>query len=346
MKKRNGALAMLLALCLFWSAASAEPPEADSGDWLQIMTEFVTETGIRESFTPNQRRAAAYLTSLWEAQGYRQADGTLLLQSAPSPREVALSPSQKDELTNVIAVKKARNADPAIIILCAHYDSSYETVGAKDNASGMAAVLTLSEAFAKTEAYPDTELRFIAFDGEEYGELGSTVYVNSLTIGEGARVLAVFNIDILAVEEGAADVALSCNTLGGRRVGAYLMGYEDSPVSNQASLAFEKAFRALGGFEDLEWGIDFCIPRHWGAGDNVTFHNAYIDAATICFQGNMAAEGAWPEDMHTPEDDLNKRFDLERTQYALDVLCRAVDGLAADHEYSIRPEAADTESVN
>ena len=235
---------------------------------------------------------------------------------------------------NLIATKKALYDDPPVIIVCAHYDTFYNTVGAKDNGSGVAAMLTLSKAFAAMEPYKNTELRFIAFAGEEYDDVGSAGYVDSLTTAEARRVLAVFNIDLIAVEEGAANIALCCNTLGGRRSdGSYLAGGDGAPVDNSVSIAFSKAFWALGGFTEQQRDVDFCLPRHWGEGDHTAFHNAYIDAATICFQGNVSVGGAWPADMHAPEDNLDKQFDMGRTQHALNVLALAIDSLATEHEY-------------
>ena len=86
MSKWNGALAALLALCLPWGMAAAEPPKIDSADWLNAMTELVEHTGIRESFTPGEQQAVDYLSGVWEKQGYRQADRTLVCQNIPPGR--------------------------------------------------------------------------------------------------------------------------------------------------------------------------------------------------------------------------------------------------------------------
>lgn len=55
---------------------------------------------------------------------------------------------------------------------------------------------------------------------------------------------------------------------------------------------------------------------------------AGIDAANVCFRGNVAQGGGWPEFMHTPSDVMGD-FDLERSRQALEVLMTAVEGLAA-----------------
>ena len=81
--------------------------------------------------------------------------------------------------------------------MCAHYDSI--SPGARDNASGVATVLLAMEYFQQLAPYPDTELRFIAFTGEESGHEGSLMYVENLTPDEKQRSLATFNVDILLV---------------------------------------------------------------------------------------------------------------------------------------------------
>ncbi|MCB9925150.1 MAG: M28 family peptidase [Planctomycetaceae bacterium] len=66
-----------------------------------------------------------------------------------------------------------------IVVIGAHYDSVAGCPAANDNASGIAAVLSLARTFSKTR--PDRTLRFVAFVNEEEpyahtGRMGSWVY--------------------------------------------------------------------------------------------------------------------------------------------------------------------------
>lgn len=71
----------------------------------------------------------------------------------------------------------ARAGEPPILI-GAHYDAVPGTPGADDNATGVAVLLELARAFtAKPARYP---LRFVAFDLEEYGMVGSEQYATEL----------------------------------------------------------------------------------------------------------------------------------------------------------------------
>jgi Zn-dependent M28 family amino/carboxypeptidase len=79
---------------------------------------------------------------------------------------------------NLILNIAAKNRGYAPILIGAHYDAVPGSPGADDNATGVAVLLELARAFAaKPAKYP---LRFVAFDLEEYGLLGSTQYAQEL----------------------------------------------------------------------------------------------------------------------------------------------------------------------
>lgn len=64
------------------------------------------------------------------------------------------------------------------ILIGAHYDGVPGTPGADDNATGVAVLLELARSIAAQPLkYP---VRFVAFDMEEYGMLGSAEYANEL----------------------------------------------------------------------------------------------------------------------------------------------------------------------
>jgi len=69
-------------------------------------------------------------------------------------------------------------SSPPPILIGAHYDAVPHCPGADDNGTGVAALLELARFFATTPAR--SPLRFVAFDLEEYGLLGSTAYAELL----------------------------------------------------------------------------------------------------------------------------------------------------------------------
>jgi aminopeptidase YwaD len=62
-------------------------------------------------------------------------------------------------------------------VVCAHYDSRPSTPGANDNAAGVACVLAVVEKFIANKM--PTPVRFVFFDGEELGLIGSKTYASS-----------------------------------------------------------------------------------------------------------------------------------------------------------------------
>lgn len=330
-------LAAVLMALLCLSAALAEVPRLSGEEWLARLTALTEQVGERQSYTPGELRARDWLIDAFAGMGYTEKSGTLYQQRMNAPAPIIRNRGWTEGMTNLIAVKKASQSDPQILIVSAHYDTVSGTVGAKDNGSGVAALLTLAEKFHGLEPFPDTEIRFIAFAAEEKGEFGSGYYVMEMTKEERERVLGAFNIDLITLDQGAEHIALSCDTLGGRGEDGYRLGSPSAPVHNRVSRAFERAFWEEGGYTEADRDALFIIPRHFGDSDHFRFHEVGVDAANICFQGDQTLNGAWPADMHTPEDCL-KPYDMERTVQALNAISRAVYGLAEDHEYGAAEE--------
>ncbi len=65
-----------------------------------------------------------------------------------------------------------------VILVGAHYDTVPRSSGADDNASGVAVLLEIARFFSQKEI--NFPLRFVAFDMEEYGLLGSQAYAQYL----------------------------------------------------------------------------------------------------------------------------------------------------------------------
>lgn len=86
-----------------------------------------------------------------------------------------------------------------IVVVGAHYDSVEGTVGANDNASGVAATLELARMLSATR--PRKTIRFVFFVNEEppffqNAEMGSLVYARQLR-HEGVRVSAMLSLETI-----------------------------------------------------------------------------------------------------------------------------------------------------
>jgi aminopeptidase YwaD len=104
--------------------------------------------------------------------------------------------SGMDERTglNVIGTK---SGSEHTVVIGAHYDSVSAGPGANDNGSGTATLLELARVVAGRQ-YPFT-VRFVAFDAEELGLLGSRYYVSQLGRAERGGILAMINLDMVGV---------------------------------------------------------------------------------------------------------------------------------------------------
>lgn len=93
-----------------------------------------------------------------------------------------------------------RGSTDGVIVLGGHYDSVDAGPGAVDNGSGTAVLLELARV-AGQQTHKNT-LVFIAFDGEEFGLLGSEYYVKNLTPDARAKIKGMLNFDMLGGGSG------------------------------------------------------------------------------------------------------------------------------------------------
>ena len=92
-----------------------------------------------------------------------------------------------------------RGASPEIVLIGAHYDSVLGAPGANDNASGVAALLTLARRFAGTQNA--RTLRFVAFVNEEphyfrTSQMGSFVYAGRCR-QRGDQIAAMISLETI-----------------------------------------------------------------------------------------------------------------------------------------------------
>lgn len=194
-------------------------PQNTTFDWMQIpRTWFQEDISLGPDSAPNLpsglsgwiRDSSAF--RLFRAAGLDLA--SLINQSAgadfrPVPVALELSASvatwsREIQGRNVLGMWPGRGATAGeAVILGGHYDhlgigvpeagdSIYN--GAEDNANGIAGLLLIAEAFARSGVTPRRSILFVAFDAEEPGLLGSEAYVRSPAVPL-ARTAAMFNLD-------------------------------------------------------------------------------------------------------------------------------------------------------
>jgi Zn-dependent M28 family amino/carboxypeptidase len=141
----------------------------------------------------------------------------------PVPLGVTVSGSLESTYRNIKATNVGGvidGSDPELkdeaIVFTAHYDhlgigksvegdSIYN--GARDNASGIACILTLAQAFSRLDNPVRRTLVFLAVDGEESGLLGSQYYCENPTFAAG-KIAANINIDTVNIWGKTRDVSI------------------------------------------------------------------------------------------------------------------------------------------
>ena len=169
--------------------------KALAGSAFGYLCELSEEVGPRESATEEELEAAAFLMDRFTEFGYspevqnfgESITGTEVMGPPPGPSR------------NIILELPGRGE--GVVILGAHYDTTPDSVGANDNASGMGVLLALAEMLARppwsnqaVSVFPFT-VRFIAFGSEETGLHGSWHYVAQLTDAELADIMVMINLD-------------------------------------------------------------------------------------------------------------------------------------------------------
>ncbi|MBV6625691.1 MAG: M20/M25/M40 family metallo-hydrolase [Rivularia sp. (in: Bacteria)] len=101
-------------------------------------------------------------------------------------------------ILNLPSVAQTEKDNLSPILIAAHYDSVPGSLGADDNATGVAVLLELARIFATQPVkYP---IRLVAFDMEEAGLLGSTDYVAKL-VREKQKLRLMMSLEMLGYRD-------------------------------------------------------------------------------------------------------------------------------------------------
>lgn len=146
----------------------------------------------RHKLQPGNDKAAQYIYEKFQSWGYQVQ------------YEVFSSTGK-----NVIATKQGMFDSQRYFIVCAHYDdmpSGTIAPGADDNASGTATVLELARVFSQYNF--NYTIKFICFDEEEQGLVGSNYYATQAR-NRNDSIIGVINLDMTAYDannDGMVDV--------------------------------------------------------------------------------------------------------------------------------------------
>ena len=193
-----------------WSGAQYDLPSKDDPDARVPAQGWITAEVAKQLFAD---------AGLDLAQAYKDANKRGF-------KPVSLKAKVSIDLKSTISEKKSRNVvgvlpgserpDEAVLYM-AHWDhlGKHEGEegdniynGAIDNATGVAGILEIAEAFAHQEPKPRRSLVFVAVTLEESGLLGSKYYVAHPTFPLN-KIAGVINIDAMSVAGKARDFVIT-----------------------------------------------------------------------------------------------------------------------------------------
>ncbi|HEU0012254.1 MAG TPA: M20/M25/M40 family metallo-hydrolase, partial [Longimicrobium sp.] len=303
----------LLALALLAACAPAAaqecpaPPagEAQPAAAVRWLSQDALEGRLAGS--PGERCAGDYLAAEFARIGLKPTGegGTFFqdvsLASAMNPH------AQAGTGRNVVGLLEG--ADPALrgeaVVVGAHYDhlgrgerfslgaQGQVHNGADDNASGVAALLSIAEALARGPR-PARTVVFIAFTGEEGGLLGSARYAAAPAVPLD-RTRAMLNLDMV-----------------GRLEGKPLLVYGTGTAAEMEALV-----RAAGAAEGMELALH---PDGYGPSDHTSFYAR--DVPVLHLFTNVHG------DYHRPSDDAEK-VDVPGVRRVASLAARIVADVAA-----------------
>jgi hypothetical protein len=186
---------LLIAIALVMAArkrptVSAVPAAAPEKLVAELRRDVVAlcDIGERSTMVPEGLAAGAdFIERELSAAGYRVERQTYRVE-----RDDVVS-------SNLIAEIRGRTRPNEIVVIGAHYDSVTGTVGADDNASGVAGLLALARRFVRGK--PERTLRFVAFANEEpphfqTQDMGSWQYAKRCR-DRGETIVAMISLETI-----------------------------------------------------------------------------------------------------------------------------------------------------
>lgn len=277
-----------------WSGAQYDLPPSDDPDPRLPIQGWITAEAARKLFAD---------AGLDLDEAYRAA-------SRPGFKPVPLKARLSVELNSTITQKTSRNvigvlpgssrADEAVVYM-AHWDhlgkheGEGDTIynGAVDNASGVAGILEIAEAFAAQEPRPERSVVFLAVTLEESGLLGSRYYVAHPTFPLD-KIAGVINLDAMSV--------------AGRSRNLVVTGFGSSELEDMLAPIARAQGRRLEGEASVQSGFYF-------RSDHFNFAKAgvpalYAKGGDDLLEGGTAAGKAFAQEYgakryHQPGDEFD-----------------------------------------
>lgn len=230
----------------------------------------------------------------------------------PVPLKAQVSASLKSSITektsrNVIGVLPGASKPDEAVLYMAHWDhlGKHEGEegdniynGAVDNATGVAGILEIAEAFAHQEPKPARSVVFVAVTLEESGLLGSKYYVAHPTFPLN-KIAGVINLDAMSVGGKSRDFVVTGK--GNSELEDMLKVYAD-----QQGRVLTEEGNPAGGYYFRSDHFNFAkagVPALYAKGGNDLLEGG-VDAG-------KAASEEYAKRYHQPSDEMHEGWKLD-----------------------------------
>jgi hypothetical protein len=308
---------LLLALLLVRPAQSTPPPAPPIPEFseaaLTAHARFLASPLLRgrEIGSEGEALAALYVATRLEGLGVPPLPSGEREIGVPAP-DGFLQAGQTLRLIRGRATRNVfgfvRGSDPAlrdeVVVLGTHVDHLGEGFpGAEDNASGVAVVLEISAALAKSPESLGRSVLLAFFGGEELGMVGSRAFVEKPPPGiDRSRVVAMVNVDMIGrpfVDQKALALPLSLLRIDPKRSIGVVGTKGRAAFKDVVKHACAEAGLAVYAPEDFPGPIAAVLEETTRErGDNWPFEQAGIPAL---FYGSGESD-----DYHATTDTLDK----------------------------------------
>lgn len=106
------------------------------------------------------------------------------------------STESKGVARNVIVKPKNFDKNKKTLYLISHYDTTENTTGVYDNATGVSTVTEVARVLSKYD-FKDFNVAYVYFSAEEYFKMGSRYFISQLSDEEKENILGAINVDMV-----------------------------------------------------------------------------------------------------------------------------------------------------
>jgi len=189
------------------SNLAAEPTLEDIDPAVQAVADQVSQTYYQKYQLDIENMGLGLYGGTDYDMGYRNRNFDTLTGPSPGNQEARnyiqdaftamdLSVSVQGSYQNVVGELTGTKTPANIYILGGHYDHlEGDRPGGDDNASGTAGVLEAARVLSQYQF--ESTIRFICFNAEEDGLLGSKDYINKHVIPGGENIVGMINMDMI-----------------------------------------------------------------------------------------------------------------------------------------------------